>query len=54
MKYFSQLNKHTQQTDVTVSFHKLDQLLIHHLLYITARTKVCTYSFYKTLLMMDR
>ena len=29
------------------SFTKLDQSLIYHLLYITARTTVCTYSIYK-------
>ena len=26
---------------------KLDQTLIHHLLYITARTIVCTYGIYE-------
>ena len=46
MNYFSQLNKQTQQTYVTVPFHKFDQSLIHPPLYITARTIVCIYRFY--------
>ena len=47
-------HNHTQRTYVTISFHKLDQSLIHNLLCITARTKVCEYSLHETLLMMGR
>ena len=46
--------RHTITHNVTISFQKLDQSLIHNLLCITAHTKACEYSLYKTLLMMDR
>ena len=50
MKYFSKFNKHTQAHTADLSqFHltELDQSLIHNILYITARTVVCTHSSYK-------
>ena len=49
MKYFGQLNKHTQAhtTDVCQNFISQNTTNHSYITYITACTIVCTYSIYK-------
>ena len=57
MKYFSQLNKHTQAHTTDLCHNSIPQtwpIPIHHLLCIIERPIVWIHSIYKTLLRMDR